>query len=370
MTRLNRRFFFYLLAAFFLLLAPLIIGYSLGYNFSFTQKLVTQTGGIFVKSKTPRLSLFLNNGFVKSTSLLSGGALLTDLSPGSYLIRMEKEGHVPWSKTAEVKPSIVTELRNVILFPRTIPYATSTREEISFIEKAGMPAKENLPEILKTINARIEGQRIVRQVGTTTQIIASQIHSLTAVGKDIFFVDTNGFLARLNPETTSIQTLGRPGFFLEKPLRFFPSPAKEIAVLDAAGGLYILYESDELIPIGGGIRNIHFDLRGNKALLLHENMIEVLWLKDNPLQPFQKRGVVEKILMLESEIQDAQWFYADNWHVVIQTEEGIFITELDGRGGRNTIELVEEETDALLTLPEKPNAVFFQRGKLWFKIEL
>lgn len=363
MTKYKRRKVFYLLVTAFLLVSPLLVAYSLGYTLDLVKKDIKKTGGIFLKSKTPRLSIFLNGEFAKETSLISGGALLTDVAPGTYLLRVEKGGHSPWSKTVSVTPEIVTELRNILLLPRNIETATTTRQD--------------LPSVFATTTAiasefKIDKkENLTRKVGKNTKIISAGVNSFAALGSTIFFVDKNGFLAKFMPETETLETIGRPGFYLAAaPLRFFKSAYGDIVILDSAGGVFLLDAERKITPAGGSATNIYFDSEGEKMLIQKEQSIEVRWLAENTYQPFQKRGAEEIILRLNSPIRDAKWFYKDDAHIVIRTSDGIFLTELDGRGGRNTIELVSGKTDELVTGPEIPGTIFFRKGKIWFKIEL
>jgi hypothetical protein len=101
-----------------------------------------------------------------------------------------------------------------------------------------------------------------------------------------------------------------------------------------------------------------------------DHNIDVLWLEDNNYQPFDKKGARSTILSLEEPILEAHWIYLDNAHVVVRTKDGIFLTEVEERGGRNTVELVTGKTDELKTLPDEPKAVFYRREKTWSRIEL
>lgn len=363
MTKYKRRKVFYLLVAAFILAAPLLVAYSLGYTFDFTARDIKKTGGVFIKSKIPRLSIFLNGQFSKETSLISGGALLTDVAPGTYLLRIEKEGHTPWSKTVAVKPEVVTELRNILLIPRNVSATTTTRREI-----APLLATSTLSTVTFVLDKE---SNLVKKSGKSREIVATNIDSFAAIGNTVFFVAKNGFLARLKPETKTVETLGRPGFYLSSTsVRFIESPSGEVVITDSAGGIFLLNSSDTITTAGGGALNISFDSEGEKMLIRKDQSVQVRWMADNTYQPFQKKGTEETILRLDSPIQDARWFYKDDAHIIIRTDNGIFLTELDGRGGRNTFELVSGKTDELLTGPEIPDTVFFRKKKTWYKIKL
>ncbi|QQG45112.1 MAG: hypothetical protein HYW89_03895 [Candidatus Sungiibacteriota bacterium] len=361
MQKRTRRFLFYFLVSIFLAASPVLIVYSLGYKFDLIKGAVQKTGGIFIKSKTRGLALFLDGNFAKENSLISGGALLIDLKPANHFVRLEKTGFHPWSKKVEVKPEIVTELRNIYLVPLNIIAATSTAAE----QKLFLPA----PKPTLSLQKNKKGSLVETK---TKAVLAKNVNSFALVGSGVLFVDKNGFLARFDPGTKITETIERPGFFLdERPLIFVESVKGDVAILDPSGGLFILDASNNKItPIKGGLKKVVFDQKGEKLLLIKERGLEILWLADNTYQPFQKKGTVEIILENTDEVQNAAWFYEDGAHVAFKTGEGIFFTEVDGRGGKNTLKILSGRTDEVLTAYELPNAIFFKRGKTWYKIEI
>ncbi len=363
MTKYTRRKLFYLLVAAFLMIAPLLIAYALGYTLDLAKRDVKKTGGIFIKSKVPRLAIFLNGSFAKETSLISGGALLTDITPGTYLLRIEKADHGPWSKTVTVVPEIVTELRGILLIPHISLVATTTKKELAPFTATSTPSAY--------VFSLDKKGNMIRKSGDKSDIAATGVNSFAVLKTQVFFVDKNGFLARLNPDTKVSETIARPGFYLsENPMKFILSPRGEVVLIDSAGGIFFLDSANTINPSGSEALNIRFDSKGEKMLIHKERSVEVRWLADNRYQPFQKKGDEEIILRLDSPISDARWFYKDDAHIVIRTADGIFLTELDGRGGRNTFELLSGKTDELLTGPEIPESIFFRKGKIWYKIEL
>lgn len=385
MQRRTRRIIFYALIAAFLVAGPLLVARAIGYTIDLKTWALQKSGGIFVKSKTARLAIFLDGALARETSPLSGNALLTHISPQPHLIRLEKSAHHPWSKTVTVEPAKVVELRNITLIPNPVPIATSTDADIisalqslpspfALALSAALPKEpsksRNNTKLPPPLELDKEGT-ITVSIGTTTRILASHIHSLAPFEDTILFVDKNGFLARLDPATYEVRILGRPGFYLEQgQIQFIKSPAGEIILLDPSGGLFILDDALMLTAATGGVSDLHFDLRGEKIALAKTSGVEVLWRIDNPHQPFQKKGAREVITRGNAKIKEVRWFYGDNAHLLIRTNEGIFFTELDGRGGRNTVELVSGATDALRTTPDVPHTVFFKQGKEMFKIEL
>ncbi len=359
MTRVERRILFYSLVLVFMLTTPVIIGYALGFAIDPDTNEVERTGGIFIKSKTPRLTIFLNGALAKETSLLSGSALLMDISAGTHLVRLEKAEYTPWSKRTEVAPLRVAEFRNVLLFPHpnTRALATSTPDERALMPSSVPPAS----------GFRIDrNQNLIERA--TGKIIAPHVNSFGEIDGEVFFVDKNGFFAR-RAESGVIETLGHPGFYLsEKPVRFLKSPADEIIIIDPVGGLY-LFDGASVAPLEGGVKDVAFDTDGEKILFFHEKTIEVLWRAENSYQPFQKKDTREN-MEFDAPVLYARWYHRDDAHIIVLTRDGVYITELDGRGGRNTAPLIEGRVDEIFTTPDLPEAIFIKKGKTWFTMRL
>lgn len=116
----TRRKIFYGMALAFAVVAPLALLYSRGYVFDFKSRGLVATGGIFVKTVQSGVKVFVDSEFSKETSFISHGALITDLLPKRYTVRVEKEGYQPWVKAVRVANEEVLEFRNVLLPPATI----------------------------------------------------------------------------------------------------------------------------------------------------------------------------------------------------------------------------------------------------------
>jgi len=122
MNPFKRKFLFFSLFLLFLIAAPLIILYSLGYRLDLKNKKITQTGGIFVKTIPPSAQIFLNGKLSKKTDFLFGSAVIKNLLPRTYKVRVEKDGFFPWEKELEVKEKEVTKTKTIVLFPKNINF--------------------------------------------------------------------------------------------------------------------------------------------------------------------------------------------------------------------------------------------------------
>lgn len=361
----TRRILFFLLLAVFLVLAPLMVAYSLGFTIDFKKKVLVETGSVFLKSRTSQTSVFLNGALAKETSFFSGSALLTGITPGTYLIRIEKAGYQPWSRIIAVAPALVTELRNVLLIQNRIDIATSSLLELGILKDAtSSPMKSQLALSKQGV--------LTERIGKTKLTLASGVRSFEVVHNRIYVINTKGTLERINPVSGEIEVLGNPGFSLASTsIRFIGSPNNDVAFLDASGNLF-LYQNGQaaFATLGRDVENPHFDLAGQKILFIKRQDLRVLWLEDSRVQPFQKKWTEERILRLSSPIRDAAWWYGDNAHIAVRTDDGIFLTELDGRGGRSTVEIYPRPVDEILTTPDAPDSIFFRQDKTWHTITL
>lgn len=385
MTRYTRRVFFYSSIVLFALLSPILIAYSLGYTFRPHTGSLEKTGGIFIKSKTPHMSVFLDGVFVKETSYLSGGALLTEIIPGTHHLRLEKANHHPWSTTINVEPMLVTDFRNIVLIPEPVLITTSTPDELNAIRLSAADtatprlvaqgetisvSNVSAPAIFSAFFLDTAGN-LMGKTATTTRTIASYINSFTVIDEAVYFINTNGFLGKFNPLSQHITTIGRPGFYLlDKPAQFSQAPDGSIVILDASGGLFLSDGVTSIQTVTGGVKQFAFDTSGTKMLIRKDQSIDIFWTQDNAFQPFEKSGTREQVFASDTPIQDAHWFFADNAHIIIRTADGIFFTDTDVRDDKNLIQLFFKKTDELVTTPSLPTSIFFRKGKTFFTISI
>jgi len=148
LERSIRRKIFYAMAALFFVVAPAVLLYSRGYLVDFEGRSLVSTGGVFVKTIQPGTRVLLNGVFERETSFISRGALITNLLPKRYALRVEKEGRRPWEKVVRVASQEVLEFRNVFLPPATITPAVVFDARRSPLRVSPLPGR---PEFLLEI---------------------------------------------------------------------------------------------------------------------------------------------------------------------------------------------------------------------------
>ncbi|MCM8788032.1 MAG: PEGA domain-containing protein, partial [Candidatus Omnitrophica bacterium] len=104
-------FWFFFFA--FVICLPLVILYSLGYQFNHNLKCFQKTGIISIKSSPINAEVYLEGKKIEKLTPCD----LKELLPGIYKIKIEKGGFYPYEINIEVKSSLVSEL-SVVLIPK------------------------------------------------------------------------------------------------------------------------------------------------------------------------------------------------------------------------------------------------------------
>ena len=116
----------------FLAVAPFILLYSFGYNWTKNFSLL-QTGGVYVYSSETGAQLYLDNKLDNSTSVFQHGLLVKDLRPDTYGIKLVKDGYIDWRKNIEVTAERVSEA-----YPFLIPKQIVNTPVLSQIPKSAI----------------------------------------------------------------------------------------------------------------------------------------------------------------------------------------------------------------------------------------
>jgi len=123
-----RRIIFFSFCLLFLVISPLIILYASGYELDwkhlFTPLAVQKTGMTIIHSEPSGADIFLNNKEAQHFSLLPNSkdnaiktpAIIKDLAPGSYDLRVEIPGYWPWERQINIFPGKITHVLDINLF--------------------------------------------------------------------------------------------------------------------------------------------------------------------------------------------------------------------------------------------------------------
>lgn len=115
MPLLRKRFLFTILMLLVIgLIAGLAVFFAKGYRVSPSTGTIAGTGIMSVKSLPDQASVYLDGHL---TSVTDGP--INSLQPGSYGVKIVKEGYIPWEKKIEVREGLVTQVKATLF--RSIP---------------------------------------------------------------------------------------------------------------------------------------------------------------------------------------------------------------------------------------------------------
>ena len=113
-----RRTIFYILIFVFFVLTIFIIPYSNGWRFDFNTLSFVKLGGIYLETQPTDTQIKIDKlVFQAKAGLIKSGLLVANLFPKTYKVSIQKDGYQTWNKNIIVKPSLVTQIHQIILLP-------------------------------------------------------------------------------------------------------------------------------------------------------------------------------------------------------------------------------------------------------------
>lgn len=319
MTKTTRRILFYSLVAVFVFATPPTILYAMGYSFDWQKYALIQTGGVYLKSVPSTAQIIANGKDVKSTP-----RLLTRLRPGRYDINISKDGFHSWQKTLEVFPQLVTEARNIVLFPKQIKPESIAKNVTTTIEYYLSSPQE-------------------RQAKSQAQKVASSTAGWLLINNNIFYISENNFILYQTDLSGALkQQISKEALPTQTSYQIISShDGKIFLALSPQGDLYWLNtDSGIFANLGSQIKNAQIASDNKKMLYATDNEIRVIYFQDVLTQPYKKAGDKELITRYAQPISQTI-FYPGNEHVAFVVGDQIKIIELDGRDRRNTIDFIQ-----------------------------
>ncbi len=345
MTRTFRRIIFYSLVFLFVVVTPPTILYATGYSFDWTNKQLTQTGGLYLKSAPDQAVIFIDDKKQKTTP-----RLISHLKPKTYAVAITKDGFYPWRKNLEVAASLVTEARNIILFPQKI-------EPVKIIDNATSTIEKYLESTRATPTPA--PQITVRAVGQT--IKDSDIFYISAENFILYRQDLSGFVK----EQLSKEGLPKASYDI------LVSNNGRILALSGSENLYLLNKDSGVFELtSAGVKEAAFSSDNKKILIRSANELWIFYLEDILIQPYKKMGDKELLTRYAQPINQAV-FYPNNEYVALVIGDQIKIIELDGRDTRNIVDFISAPKPQVYF--DEPNSYFYYltAGQIWrIKLEM
>ena len=200
-----RRIIFYILLVVFLMAAPILIAYTAGYRWSFTQHRFLKTGALSIIS-TPDNATILINGTAYRTLT---PALINDLLPGHYQIAVIRDGYHPWGKTLPIESERTTFATAITLFKNSEPQITDSIDPSLLAQApASLPAEHIAPFTIIKDTAR----NTIAVINNDTHTRVTEVQGERAIWREkpspLLFIYSPHEVWRFDPksQTTALVT--------------------------------------------------------------------------------------------------------------------------------------------------------------------
>ncbi len=145
LTRTFRLTFMIILIVSFFVISPILILYTAGYRFDLKTFQVKKTGVLTIDVEPNDARIFLNDiALTKSLPIR-----LPNRAPGSYALRIEKDGYLSWTNTVQVESTQTTYVTDLYLFLDILPtfeFDTSHATEVAYSPDGQFVAMSRVPD--------------------------------------------------------------------------------------------------------------------------------------------------------------------------------------------------------------------------------
>lgn len=132
MTSRFKKNLFLLICALFIIITPIIVLSASGYRFDFSNGKIVQIGGLFFKTSPPGVMVYIEDKPYKKTNFVFDTVLINSLLPRNYHVSIQKTDFHPWEKDLSVEQKMVTEAKNIVLFPKNPIFNLLQKNIINF----------------------------------------------------------------------------------------------------------------------------------------------------------------------------------------------------------------------------------------------
>lgn len=345
MTRTTRRLVFYIFIVIFLLATPPTIFYAMGYSFDWQKKVLVKTGGLYLKSSPADAKIILDDKNNKTTP-----RLISRLLPKTYKISVEKNGYFSWEKNLEVRPQLVVEARNILLFPKNI-----------FPEKVATTSL-TIADFLRSPEENIKIAQAANIASSTAGWLLYQdnLFLINSTNYIFYRIDLGGYIR----EQISKE-------FLPKDNYRIIAHDNQFMVISQSNDLYLFNKNSAIFEkIADRVNDAIFSSDGKKIIYWNNNEIWIMYLEDILIQPYKKAGDKELITRHSQKISQVI-FYPNNEYLAYAIGDQIKIIELDSRDRRNVIEFLNAKNPQIYFSYQDSYFYYLTEGELFrLKLEL
>jgi hypothetical protein len=368
LTRKHRSVFFWLLVMVFLITLPSLIFYTTGYRLSFENEetSIVTTGGMYVTTDNLEVDVYLDEEQVERPRLFRSAYYIQNITAGQHRIAVQSPGYQTWVKELPVDSRVVTEVSafNLPIQAQLRPitaYETATGTAVYFSTGTSSTvfrdATSTEPFVYSSSTATSTFQLNEEFVFVESLFGTTSTSSKSVFDRFMDEVSRFGFSTSTPPAATSSTST------TTKTVR------GDIELLDADGELYAKWQGSSTdIPyyfcVASSSRASTTQRYGEHVAVAIK---EARASTSTPLLIDENR-ICRTQIKLDRLRQDV--FYYDFFPnssdlVLMQLEDGIYVTEIDDRSWQNT-QLLYAGTN--LQIIVENDVIFVQDGDQYFQI--
>ena len=365
-------------------------GYRIDWNPPQNGKRIVQTGGLFLKIEPKQASIFLNGKLSKKTDFFFGSALIENLLPKEYSIKVSKDGYFSWEKKLTVKEKEVAEGKRIVLIPENLNSDDISKNVENFWmspddKKIVLKETSNdtnsrwslkLYDLERNVKSQLISENEVYSKGadfislewsedskeiylnvaikeqeksfiikpdkspitlTPKTIIEPPKNTIASkkINNETYYLDINGNLFRNNDK------LNRDPFPVKQETEYVLyvfQDAPAFIFLEENGILYLFNnDSKSFEKFFDGIKGLSLSPDQRKLAYFSDSEILILFLKEKNEQPTKKAGEKMSLIRLSEKIRDCVWLNSD--YVIFSVGDKIKISEIDERDRINVVDL-------------------------------
>ncbi len=392
MVKKTRTILFLICLFLFILFTPTIILYSQGYRIDFENKKLTRTGGLFLKIEPKQSEIYLDGKLAKKTDFLFGSALIENLLPKKYKIAVENNNYLPWEKNLEVKEKEVTEVKNIVLFPKNPNFSILTKGVENFwlspdgkkmilkeVNEQGWSLKlynleknvkshllnekdvysksaellnlefsQDSKEIFLDIGMKEQEKSFSLNLDKTPPVLNERILpaapentlAFLNLNNDVYYLDNLGYVFKTDSSFGLRLKINEKPFPVKGEIEYKIRVFSDFVFLHEGQSLYLFSpESKSFEKFFDGLNDLKISHDNKKVVYFSDSEIWILFLKDKLYQLTNKAGEKLFLLRLSEAIGDCFWLNSD--YLIFNSGNNIKIAEIDERDRINIYDLGE-----------------------------
>lgn len=181
-------------------------------------------------------------------------------------------------------------------------------------------------------------------------LVAQEVRTAASVDSSLVYLDADNILIERDMPSGQLTILATTELdaATTKSVRLIVENNVRAVALLADSDLYLWQRGYQFLLITSEVEDALFSPDATKLAFWNKEGLSVFWMETLFGPPARTRGDIEHILEQQG-ITRVAWLETLGAHIVAATDRDIFITELDGRGGRNIVSYAIENTFAFFT---------------------